>query len=378
MKPYLFQFLLFLLLFILNPSTLSAIRVPPSLTKQIITKFKDQLNHYIWKKTLDKFKKLPPPNAQSAKEIKDLSEIKQYFSDFGYLQQSAPFNDTLDDVTISALKTYQKYFNLQITGDLNNETLQQILLPRCGVPDMNFEYGFTETLNVSWPNGNSWFPFGTRNLTYGFAPENEIPLNFTQVLKNALTRWSQTTNVLSFTETTYDVANIKIGFYIYDDRVEDVVIGDSFINKQLNSNVSSGVIQLDASKYWVLPTDNFAWSWKDGEIDLETAVMHQIGHLLGLNHSSDKESIMYPTILPSQQRKVEITVSDGQAIQQLYSTKDNNTSSGNVGRFNNTSSGNVGRFTMFESSYGFVISLSLGVFFHGCAELAYEFVICIL
>ncbi|XP_058775089.1 metalloendoproteinase 2-MMP-like [Vicia villosa] len=233
-------------------------------------------------------------------------------------------------------------------------SLKQITLPRCGVPDMNFEYGFTDSVNVSWPKGNTWFPFGARNLTYGFLPESKIPLNFTQVMRNALTRWSQTTNVLNFTETAYDVADIKIGFYIYDDGVEDVVIGDSYISKQPNSNVTSGVVSLDASKYWVLPADNYTWSWKDGEVDLETAVMHQIGHLLGLDHSSDEESIMYPTILPSQQRKVQRTDSDNKAIQQLYS---------NVTKGNNTSNGYIGRFTLFGSSNGFVISLSLGFAF---------------
>ncbi|XP_050907841.1 metalloendoproteinase 1-like [Lathyrus oleraceus] len=353
MKSYLFKFLLFLLLFILNPSTLSA-GFLSSLEKQIINKIKGEASHYAWKKTLDKIKQLPPPDAQPAKEIKGLSEIKQYFYYFGYLPQSAPFNDILDEVTISALKTYQKYFNLQVTGDLNIQTLQQISLPRCGVPDMNFEYSFTDTLNVSWPKGNNRFPSGTRNLTYGFAPESKISFNSTQVLRNALTRWSQTTNVLSFNETAYDVADIKIGFYIYDDEIEDVVIGGSFINKQLNSNVMSGVISLDASEHWVLPDENYTWSWQDVEIDLETAVMHQIGHLLGLDHSSDEESIMYPTILPSKQRKVEITDSDNKAIQQLYSIKDNNRSSGNVG---------LGRFTIFRSSYSFVISLSLGFAF---------------
>lgn len=114
-----------------------------------------------------------------------------------------------------------------------------------------------------------------------------------------------------------------------------------------------GVISLEASKYWVLPTDNYTWSWQDGEIDLETAVMDQIGHLLGLDHSSDEQSIMYPKILPSQQRKVEITISNNKAIQQLYSnaTKDN------------ASFGYVGRFTLFGSSYGLLISLSLGFAF---------------
>jgi hypothetical protein len=172
--------------------------------------------------------------------------------------------------------------------------------------------------NESWPKGNKWFPRGTKNLTYGFAPVSKIPLEAIKVFRNALTRWSTATKILNFTETSYDDANIKIGFYIYDDGIEDVVVGDTFISLQLNSSVKSGVIRLDASKYWVLPTYNQTWSWQDGEFDLETVVMHQIGHLLGLDHSFEEDSIMYPNILPSQQRKVQITVSDNETIHQLY------------------------------------------------------------
>jgi hypothetical protein len=251
------------------------------------------------------------------KEIQGLSLIKQYLYDFGYLQQSGSFDNFLDKDTISAIELYQQNFNLQATGDLNNQTLQQILLPRCGVPDINFEYSLTDT-NESWPKGNKWFPRGTKNLTYGFAPVSKIPLDAIKVFRNALTRWSTTTKILNFTETSYDDANIKIGFYIYDDGVEDVVVGDTFISLQLNSSVKSGVIRLDASKYWVLPTYNQTWSWQDGEFDFETVVMHQIDHLLGLDHSFEEDSIMYPNILPSQQRKVQITVSDNQTIHQLY------------------------------------------------------------
>jgi hypothetical protein len=130
---------------------------------------------------------------------------------------------------------------------------------------------------------------------------SKIPLDAIKVFRNALTRWSTTTKILNFTETSYDDANIKIGFYIYDDGVEDVVVGDTFISLQLNSSVKSGVIRLDASKYWVLPTYNQTWSWQDGEFDFETVVMHQIGHLLGLDHSFEEDSIMYPNILPSKQ-----------------------------------------------------------------------------
>ncbi|MQL10582.1 matrixin family metalloprotease, partial [Escherichia coli] len=74
------------------------------------------------------------------------------------------------------------------------------------------------------------------------------------------------------------------------------------------------------------------WSPENGEVDLETVAMHQVGHLLGLTHSSNEESVMYPIIMGSQQ-KVQLTDDDKNSIHQLYP-------SGYGG----------GRFTLFRSS----------------------------
>ncbi|AES96366.1 matrixin family protein [Medicago truncatula] len=305
MKLYQFELLLFLLLIIDNTTLSQKIspKIVSSILKPILKEVRQQATEYALKKSLDKITQSPTPE-QQAEVIQGLYQIKQYLYYFGYLQQYGPFNNVLDQQTMSAIKIYQQNFNLQVTnGYLNTETSQQILLPRCGVPDMNFEYSFTN--DKSFPKGN-----------------NET--------------------------TSYDDADIKIRFYNinYIDGVDDVVVGDAVI--KLGSNVNSGLIRLIASKYWVLPTDNYMWSWQNGEFDLETAAMYQIGHLLGLDHSFDKESVMYPAILPLQQRKLHITDSDNQAIQQIYS---------------NANSDNGGCFTMFGSSSGLLTSLFLGFAF---------------
>ncbi|KAG5059323.1 hypothetical protein JHK87_000352 [Glycine soja] len=259
-----------------------------------------------------------------------VSLIKDYLSNYGYIESSGPLSNSMDQETIiSAIKTYQQYFSLQPTGKLNNETLQQMSFLRCGVPDINIDYNFTDD-NMSYPKaGHRWFP--NTNLTYGFLPENQIPANMTKVFRDSFARWAQASGVLNLTETTYDNADIQVGFYNFTYLGIDIeVYGGSLIFLQPDST-KKGVILLDGTnKLWALPSENGRLSWVEGVLDLESAAMHEIGHLLGLDHSNKEDSVMYPCILPSHQRKVQLSKSDKTNVQHQFANVED--SAGHVGR----------------------------------------------
>ncbi|MCI25504.1 metalloendoproteinase 1-like, partial [Trifolium medium] len=67
-----------------------------------------------------------------------LSNLKNYFHHFGYIPHAPPsnFSDDFDDALETAIRTYQKNFNLNVTGELDDNTLRQVMLPRCGVADI--------------------------------------------------------------------------------------------------------------------------------------------------------------------------------------------------------------------------------------------------
>lgn len=57
-------------------------------------------------------------------------------------------------------------------------------------------------------------------------------------------------------------------------------------------------------------------------MDLESVVVHEIGHLLGLGHSSVEEAVMFPTI-SSRKKKVVLARDDIEGIQFLYGSNPN-------------------------------------------------------
>ncbi|EEE51384.1 hypothetical protein OsJ_32433 [Oryza sativa Japonica Group] len=75
-----------------------------------------------------------------------------------------------------------------------------------------------------------------------------------------------------------------------------------------------GRIDFDAAERWAV---DLAADASPAAVDLETVATHEIGHALGLDHSTSESSVMYPYV-GTRERKVRLTVDDVEGIQELY------------------------------------------------------------
>lgn len=184
----------------------------------------------------------------SGQTVTGISKLKNYFHYFGYINNfTNNFTDDFDHTLESAVKEYQQNFNLNVTGELDESTVNQILKPRCGVADIVNGSSTMNSGKAASINGNTvahytFFP-GTprwperrRDLSYAFDPRNQLSDDVKRVFASAFTRWSEWTP-LTFTESSnYNSADLKIGFYNGnhgDGEDFDGVLGND-VNKYVN------------------------------------------------------------------------------------------------------------------------------------------------
>lgn len=231
----------------------------------------------------------------------EVDRLQAYLEKFGYLDSpildqfglrspisSSPTAEkgVFEDATVQALKKFQDFNHLPVTGTLDQATLSLMGQPRCGFPDVG---EFTNT-GRRWP---------TTNLTYGFQeftpdlPNNQV----VQGIEQALSLWSAVT-ALRFTRIAVgNNPNIIIRFAAGDhgdgnnfDGAGGVLAHAYYPPVPPNPpQPIQGDAHFDEAETWTITIPPAG-----GSFDLVTVAGHEFGHSLGLGHSTVTGALMAP------------------------------------------------------------------------------------
>ncbi|KAG6602462.1 Metalloendoproteinase 2-MMP, partial [Cucurbita argyrosperma subsp. sororia] len=236
-----------------------------------------------------------------------IHRIKKYLQRFGYItnvqkqSNAMDHDDTFDNALESALKTYQKNFNLVASGILDANTLAQMGKPRCGVEDVingttwmrsgrerkpKMHAHFHLVSHFAFFEGNLKWPPSKFHLTYAFLPG--YPFEAMMAVSRAFSKWAFNTH-FTFSRVFYHTkADIKISFEIGDHGDDVPFDGAGGILAHAYAP-TDGRLHFDGDEAWSVGA-------VDGYFDVETIALHEIGHVLGLQHSSIENAIMFPSI----------------------------------------------------------------------------------
>lgn len=243
--------------------------------------------------------------------------VAEFLERLGFLQNS-PFNgDTARAFVVSnpqrfstALRKYQEFHGLDPTGQLDEFTLAAIRQPRCGCRDLR---PTARAARCSWSKQVLTYEF--LNDSSDFDPPDQGPQDVRDAIIRAFTTW-EALGKIRFEPGTPGAADIVIEWRVGLENTFNI-LGDVVAAADFPGDCA---FMGGGPKRPILFDDNQDWviGQAPGTFDLESIAVHEIGHILGLEHLSDKNTIMYSTFSAGQVPKRNLTAADIAAYQALY------------------------------------------------------------
>jgi hypothetical protein len=204
---------------------------------------------------------------------------------------------------------------LEVTGALNPDTATSLEQPRCGVPDRPPVARAFSAVPPAFTLRGCDYEADFRTLTYAFlqGTPDLVGVQERTPVRNAFATWQQQIPI-DFQEVgPQNDPVFTIGWAQGDhgDGSPFDGIGNTLAHAFYPppcGGAHSGKFHFDDAETWALAHGG-------GQFDTETVALHEIGHLLGLSHSTVTGSVMFPSY--GGQRRA-LTQDDIDGIHALY------------------------------------------------------------
>ena len=173
---------------------------------------------------------------------------------------------------------------------------------------------------------------GSADLTYyiGQAPNGMSQSTFEAAIESALKAWSDVADV-NFTQTNQAGLNNSLDFTTQSIDGSGGTLAQAYFPSDSNRSRIAGDVQFDSAESWEVGNSRGVSAF-----DIVFVAVHEIGHALGLDHSSDATAVLYPSVSPTQSF-VGLDSDDISAIRSLYAAESGSTSTTGSGSGTDTS-----------------------------------------
>lgn len=254
---------------------------------------------------------LLPSSKPSPIAFDSTTQAHLYLSQYGYLPRQTFRSGGLIDLTSwqTAIADFQEFAGLEVTGELDKETLVLMSGPRCGVKDL---IGSDARSRRYALQGSRW---KVKNISYRISKYPKTnKLSRKQVddeIAKAFNVWTIHTD-LSFNAKEKNPVHIEIRFEEDEHGDGDPFDGRGGTLAHAYFPIYGGDAHFDDAEMWSVNT-------KAGT-NLFQVAAHEFGHSLGLSHSDVKTALMAP-FYRGYVPNFRLDPDDIQAIQALYGKK---------------------------------------------------------